>query len=274
MNNQTDVQSDITPSTETQSLPKKCKLIGIYGLRNKVNGKWYVGQSWDIGERWNEYRLLRCNRQPKIYNALKKHGYELFETTTLEELIGPTQDCMDNREIFWIEKLNAVKNGYNLRSGGARGRHSEETKKLMSKTRVGRRHADETKHKISVANRGKLRTRRHIERIILANTGKRRLDKTKHKIRAALKGKIKTPQHIKNISLALKGKPLSEETKYKIGESLRGKPIQPHILIKRIGKKHSEETRDKMCIANKKAWITRRLKIKNLDSIPKVAVIQ
>jgi hypothetical protein len=54
-------QNDITKETENQSVKKEC--VGIYGLKNKTNGKWYVGQSAvSIAGRWNEYKLFRCKK--------------------------------------------------------------------------------------------------------------------------------------------------------------------------------------------------------------------
>lgn len=273
INNQTKDQNDTILKTEEKLLQKKCKIIGIYGLRNKITGKWYIGQSWDISNRWNEYRLLRCKRQKKIYNALLKYGYDKFETMIIE-MCCPSipQQMLDKKEAAWICHYNSVESGYNLRNGGSRGKHSDETKILMSKNGTGRQHSDETKKKISIANTGKIRSNAHMEAIKRANTGIKRSNATKSKIRNALIGKIKSEQHRENLSKSLKGRMLSEARKIQIGNFFRGRPIEPCVLANRIGKKRSEETKEKMRISNKKAWIKRRLDNEKTKQLYKVEV--
>jgi group I intron endonuclease len=136
------------------------KQTGIYGLQNKFNGKWYVGQSVDIEGRWREYKSIRCRSQPKLYNALLKHGYEGFERVLLEEC---TLEQLPEREEYWVKEKNSVKNGYNCKSGGFKGgKHSDETKEKLRLSKLGKpnspeciakqklyRATDETKEKIS-----------------------------------------------------------------------------------------------------------------------------
>lgn len=116
--------------------------IGIYGLRNKLNNKWYVGQSLDIDARWREYRLLRCKSQPKLYGALLKYGYEGFEPQLLEECDIAS---LPNREEHWVKEKDSVKNGYNCKSGGYNGgKHSEETKQKLRLAKLGNPNSPET----------------------------------------------------------------------------------------------------------------------------------
>lgn len=73
MNKQESECADITKSTSKKSEKKTC--CGIYGLKNKINNKWYVGQSAvSIEGRWGEYKRLQCHNQPKLLNALIKYG--------------------------------------------------------------------------------------------------------------------------------------------------------------------------------------------------------
>ena len=51
------------------------KVIGIYKITSPSN-KIYIGQGIDIYIRWNEYKRLKCKRQPKLYASLKKHGVD------------------------------------------------------------------------------------------------------------------------------------------------------------------------------------------------------
>lgn len=147
-----------TRETETSSVKKEC--CGIYGLRNKVNGKWYVGQSVNIYSRWNEYRSGRCRRQKKISNALLKYGTDNFEWNVLEEC-QPKQ--LNEREIHWISKMDSVKYGYNLTAGGQGGSirngmtHTPETIAKIKKSLTGRSLSQEHKESIRRTLTGKVR---------------------------------------------------------------------------------------------------------------------
>lgn len=125
-NNPINDQNVITNETEKQSVKKEC--IGIYGLRNKINNKWYVGQSiYSIASRWKEYdNPDRCKGQTKLYNALKKYGIDNFDKIILEECL-PDRQILDSREDYWIRNYDSVENGYNCRYGGANGKMSKES---------------------------------------------------------------------------------------------------------------------------------------------------
>ena len=89
----------------------------IYCITNKINNKKYVGQTkTSIGTRFkahlNDYRNDdRC----ALHYAMQKYGKENFIVETLEEC---NDNVLDDREIFWIEKLNTYKEGYNSTLGG------------------------------------------------------------------------------------------------------------------------------------------------------------
>ena len=119
-------QSDTTSEIKKKSLNAKC--CGIYGLKNKTNGKWYVGQSiYSIKSRWKEYhRPDRCKGQTKLYKALKKYGIDNFDKIVLEECL-PDRQILDSREDYWIRNYDSVENGYNCRYGGANGKMSKES---------------------------------------------------------------------------------------------------------------------------------------------------
>ena len=73
-----------------------------------------------------------------LYHAIRKYSKKDFEISTLEE-------CdillLDEREQYWIEHFNTLKEGYNCDKGG-QGilgfRHSEETKIKMSLSKKGK----------------------------------------------------------------------------------------------------------------------------------------
>ena len=50
-------------------------MIGIYKITSPTN-KIYIGQSTNIENRWNDYyKMIRCKRQTRLYNSLKKYGF-------------------------------------------------------------------------------------------------------------------------------------------------------------------------------------------------------
>lgn len=116
------------------------KIAGIYKITNPVNGKCYVGQSWDIEKRWYIYRHGQPKGQVKLHHAFQKYGVGSFNFEVLGELPeNGTQVDMDNLEIAWIAKLDCVKNGYNCKYGGLGGKCSEDTKRKISIARMGGR---------------------------------------------------------------------------------------------------------------------------------------
>ena len=144
-------------------------MVGIYGIHNKVNDKWYVGQTNNIRKR-NLYELRNLrngvfhynNSNNHIVQAWQKYGENAFEWVVLEEC---EIDKLDEREIFWIREKDSYRNGYNqtLGGGGSRGVIvSEETKRKMSLSSKGEKHpfwgkhrTEETKKKLSLWRTGR-----------------------------------------------------------------------------------------------------------------------
>jgi group I intron endonuclease len=142
-------------------------------------GKYYIGQTvTDLVSRWNKHIKAAQNVKDKNYNtyfnkAIRKYGTENWNHQVIEQGLENKEDA-DEREIFWIALFCATnrKLGYNLRSGGARGRQSQETKDKISNANKGRKPSiqtiaasvkarrllavsEEYRQKISRAHRGK-----------------------------------------------------------------------------------------------------------------------
>ena len=155
------------------------KICGIYMIKNLVNNKVYVGQSVDIDKRWKSHiNRLNNNNHFNIYlqrawNKYREHNFEfkIIEKCTHEEL--------NNREIYWIDKLKSISNeyGYNNKQGGTSGSHTPESLKKMSEHRKGIKHTEEAKRKISLNNA------RH-------NLGKHHSTESKEKMSMARKGRF------------------------------------------------------------------------------------
>jgi group I intron endonuclease len=84
----------------------------VYKTTNLINGKFYIGK-----DAKNKKSYLGSG---SILNqAIKKYGKENFIKETLE--VCNNLEHLADREIYWIEKLNAVELGYNLTNGGTGG---------------------------------------------------------------------------------------------------------------------------------------------------------
>lgn len=104
----------------------------IYMIRNKVNGKKYVGQTIQrVIDRVRKHRSQGETNYCRVLKAaILKHGWDSFEWSVLEAGVPASQ--MDAREIAMIDEHESrVPSGYNLQGGGnARGEWSAESKEL------------------------------------------------------------------------------------------------------------------------------------------------
>ena len=104
----------------------------IYGYKNKITGKWYVGQtSKSIEERHRLHLSSAYHESCNDYNCLfhrkiREYGIENFELIILEEIFD--KSLLDEKEQYWIkEKHSYVRdNGYNLTTGGQQRKNNED----------------------------------------------------------------------------------------------------------------------------------------------------
>lgn len=96
-------------------------MIGIYCIKNLINGKVYIGQSKDIEKRWKEHRLrLKSKRKSAIKDAFIKYGINNFSFNIIEEC---KIEELNEKEIYYISFYDSTnkEKGYNLTIGGDRG---------------------------------------------------------------------------------------------------------------------------------------------------------
>lgn len=84
----------------------------IYKTINLANGKFYVGKDSRNLDSYLGSGIL-------LQRAINKYGIENFKKEILEEC--SSLDELAEREIYWIKKLNAIKEGYNIAEGGNGG---------------------------------------------------------------------------------------------------------------------------------------------------------
>lgn len=97
-----------------------CKIPYIYQIRNKANGKSYVGKTLKTVEiRWKEHcaeALKERHKDRPLYRAIRKYGVDNFELSILEEVTNV--NTINDREVYWIDALGTFRNGYNATKGG------------------------------------------------------------------------------------------------------------------------------------------------------------
>lgn len=236
---------------------KKRNESGIYQIRNRVNGKVYIGSAINLRHRWNKHLSdLRCERHSNAHlqAAFRKYGEGVFEFSVLES-VEPRM--LIEREQDYFDALHPE---YNISptAGSRLGyRHTKETRMKISRAQRGKQASEETRRKMSEALSGK----RH------PNYGKHHSEATRREISKALKGR--SPEEMgryrRTLSEALKGKRHSEEARRKMSEAKKGKPLsewhRKRVSEGMMGHQVSEETREKISKANKNPSAEIRRKI-------------
>jgi len=173
-------------------------MIGIYKITSP-SGKVYIGQSVNIETRKEHYsNIKKCIKQPRIYNSLKKYGWEAHIFEIIEEC---TLEQLDERETFhkqqvihehgWDKALfcNLIdgKGGHKSEETKQKlskilsGRYvSQQTKDLISKNKIGKKYSQQTKDLMSKSALGKKKSKTHKENIGLAKKGNKYRLGTKH----------------------------------------------------------------------------------------------
>lgn len=162
-------------------------MIGVlYCVKNKINGKEYIGQTVHFKRRIRRHVLANESDSP-LYRAIKKYGWSNFQVIKMWE--GAITDSSLNKlEIEMISLLNTkTPNGYNLTDGGSGGRGYKFQKPM------------------SIERRQKLR---------LANLGKP----------SPMKGIKQSKESCEKMSIAHAGVKLSEAHRKAQGDGRRGKP--------------------------------------------------
>jgi hypothetical protein len=173
-----------------------------------------------------------------IKRAIKKFGKENFKKEILEYC--NTKEELNEREVFWIKKLNSKENGYNI-CGGGQGQNTEEVKEKFSKNRTGinntmygKNHTDDVKKFISDINKGRKwsedRKESARDYMLNRNFSEEKKQEISKKISEKLKGRPKSDEHKQKLSKAnlgktspRKGAKMSEESKKKLSESTKGR---------------------------------------------------
>jgi len=188
---------------------------GIYKITNKINGKSYIGKTVDLHKRivTHLWRLENgTHPNPHLQRAFDKYGKNRFVFEVLERC---REEDLSDKEMFFINKYNSFGNGYNLTAGGDGA--------------AGRKLKEETKTRISQANKGRKRTKEQREKI--SEAGKKLWSNPKYREKMMKrpkptsvwnKGRRHTEEEKKHLSEKLKGRRITEEHKKKLHELYKG----------------------------------------------------
>jgi group I intron endonuclease len=138
---------------------KRRNICGIYCIECIINGKIYIGQAQNIYDRWADHRRsLRKGEDGRVLQrAYDKYGEDNFKYWIICEC---EEKDLNDLETYFIAKWKTLahENGYNIYVGGNCGNRgtivSEETRKKLSLAGKGRKHSEESKDLMSKSKIG------------------------------------------------------------------------------------------------------------------------
>jgi len=219
----------------------------IYKITSPSN-KIYIGSTINIERRKKNYRLLECKGQVRIYNSLKKYGWDNHNFEIITECDA---EKMFSLEAYYGSLFDVLgKNGLNLqipKHGEFFESVSDETKIKMSKgnkgKNLGKKASDETKLKLSNAKKGKKLSDKHKLNIIKSRAGYKHSDQTKCKMSETKKGKTFSESHKLKLSLTKRKKLINTKTGF-IYDSLTLAALFLNTTKGTLGKKMNRQIRN------------------------------
>lgn len=227
------------------SKTKDLKGSGVYKITNTETGKIYIGSSVNLRKRcYEHFRLLGLNKHhcTHLQNSFNTYGIDKFIVETIEQVDigGLNLEERDKkllaREQYWLDATKCYKSdvGYNSSSLADKVSMTPETRAKIGAGRLGKLHTEESRAKMSAAQKN----RPPIS------------EETRRKMSEANKGRKNSDWHRQRISESKKGVPRSEETRRKISESHMGLRPSKETLAKmsasQLGRRHTEESRRKI----------------------------
>jgi group I intron endonuclease len=158
---------------------------GIYRITNTVNGKCYIGSAVNLKKRKQQH-FSGSNTNKVLKRAMKKYGPENFTFEVLEECTTREMLSLEQLNIDLHRVVKGWENLYNIcpTAGSSLGvKRTVETRKKVSRAArerladptnnpmYGKQHTEDTKQKMSEAQKGKQFSKEHKKKLGEANTG-------------------------------------------------------------------------------------------------------
>jgi len=224
------IAQNVNIINQSQILITSMKIIsGIYCIKNIVNNKMYIGSSVNIAKRFR-YHIwkLKNNKHHSflLQNAWNKYGqnsfvFEILQETEVDFLIIEEQKWLDEKKVYQPE------NGYNIANiaGSPLNLFTEETRKKISLANKGKITTEETKRKMSQSHSGKCLSNEHKKAVSNGKKGKKFSEEHRKNLSQAQTGLTRnfTQQHKQKLSESKKGLKLSHEHRKNIGIKSRGR---------------------------------------------------
>ena len=191
------------------------------------NGKRYVGVESTKGQRKSSHKKARSNQV--VHSAIRKYGWDNCQWEYLTDDLPDEQAFLQERSYIQQWNLRNRDFGYNKSEGGESG----------SK---GCHWTDEMKQRLSNTTKGR--------------PGKTLTEEAKRKIKEANSKKVRSDNFKQRVSEFHTGRKNSQETRQRMSEAAKKRP-------KRVT---SEETKEKLRIASKRAMLKRLGRLDELDN--------
>ena len=237
----------------------------VYLHTNLINGKKYVGiTSQEPEQRWKNGKGYKGQH---FSNAIKKYGWNNFKHEVLYSNLSETKAKILEVSLIHFYESADPKYGYNVSEGG--DIVSEETKNKISKANKGKVRSEETRKKLSESlsgvnnpNYGKRGAETSMYGRHLSEEHKAKISEANSGANHHFYGKRLSEEHRKKLSEAHKGannpnygRHLSEEHRKKISEANSGVNSYMYgrtgAAAPMFGKTHTEEAKIKMSEAKK-----------------------
>ena len=265
----------------------------IYETINLINSKKYIGKHKSSKFDDNYY-----GSGITLKRAINKYGKENFKVKILEE-IETNQDDLDLREMYWIEHFNAVNdnNYYNRSYGGKEegwtGFNKARKEDFTLGGMYGKHHTKESKNKISVSKKERLKNPDEIEKYSIRAKerwknlkqrqeqserfkgknnprygkpsifkGRHHTIETKEILSNKAKERFKNTEERNKVSVRFKGKPLSEEHKKKISENRPDTSGENNAMAKKCMLEHNGVIRKFGCIKDLMNYLKKEYNLK------------
>jgi len=163
---------------------------GIYAIANHATDSMYVGSSVNIARRWRVHKhyLAKGTHPSKhLQNSYNKHSSVFFTYEIIEFVDDKTK--LIEREQVWINFFKPAYNKRKIANSCLGVKRSDESRAKMSAAQKGKKQSPETIAKRSAALKGKSRPEHIKAKISASHIGIRPSEASKHKMSLAKLGK-------------------------------------------------------------------------------------